>query len=154
MVEAVFPAHSVTCAAPFFITKEIGVSEVHAPRPLAEIPAYSSHIPYLSGANLAGCLRQNAEAFADNIRCSQLVKRNGCADSQPQLIIMVNPLHFSDMFDVNENLRGSKLGTLESIFHETQQIRPTGDHPGLITPFFQPEDSLLDTFCIRMFKSW
>jgi hypothetical protein len=83
-----------------------------------------------------------------------LVKRNSRTDSQPQLVIMVNPLHFSDTFDVDENLRGSKLRTLESIFHEAQQVRPTGDHSGLITPFFQPEDSFLDTFCIRMFKSW
>ena len=66
---------------------------------------------------------------------------------------MDNPPHFSDMFHVDENLRNSKLWTLKSIFHQAQQIRPAGYHSGRIAPFFQPEDSLLDTFCIRMFKS-
>ena len=77
MVIPVFPFHRKACLSAFFAADKIRVSEVHAPRPLAEVSPDGPHISDLGCTDLPRRLGQDTELLIDHLGCPQIVQGDG-----------------------------------------------------------------------------
>src|SRR3989339_272504 len=101
MIETVFASGSETPFPAFFETDKIGVAEIEATRPLADVPGNGSHIPDLRCPHLAGGLEKEGK-FPPEDGSFQSTQRHCCPDRNP-IRLLCDLLEFGDCPNIDQH---------------------------------------------------